>query len=105
MLNLLCLFRQDKAVNPANLMGATKRLAELSLQAFQDDNNNNTIFSKELGLEICFKFIRFSSTSFWEQISNGGPVTVTHEDVNRFFGDNKRGSEFGFAIRSNGKRR
>ncbi len=65
-------------------MGASKRLAELSLQGFQDLKDNKT----------CFSMVRFgnvlnSSGSvvplFWDQISSGGPVTVTHKEVNRFF--------------------
>ena len=79
------LISSDKAVRPTNIMGASKRLAELCVQGlYQNTKNNKTKISI-----VRFGNVLESSGSvipkFKKQIKDGGPITLTHPDVTRYF--------------------
>lgn len=93
------LISTDKAVRPTNIMGATKRLAEMVLQALNDtkhsaDSRTFNLSNSVVSTKTCFSMVRFgnvlgSSGSvvplFRDQIKKGGPITLTHSEITRYF--------------------
>ena len=81
----LVLISSDKAVRPTNIMGASKRLSELCMQGIYNDTKD---------IKTNFSIVRFGNVlessgsvipKFKNQIKDGGPITLTHKDVTRYF--------------------
>ena len=85
----LILISTDKAVRPKNVMGASKRLAELVVQAYAYEFKNQNKSNKQFFSMVRFGNVLNSSGSvvpiFKDQIAKGGPITITHPNIIRYF--------------------
>ncbi len=89
------LISTDKAVNPESVMGASKRLAEMVCQALQQFISKNVKPGQNIqSPPTCFVMVRFGNVlgstgsvipKFREQIAKGGPITITHPEITRYF--------------------
>ena len=93
-LDNVILVSSDKAVRPTNIMGASKRLSELIIQAFANEEQKFEKKANSKSKKTLFSMVRFgnvlnSSGSvvplFKKQIDSGGPITITHKNIKRYF--------------------
>ena len=95
-INEVILLSSDKAVRPTSVMGVSKRISELIFQAFAEKVKNGQNYSIKYSM-VRFGNVLDSSGSvvplFREQIAKGGPVSITHKDVTRYFMTIKEASQ------------
>ena len=103
ILNLV-LISSDKAVRPTNIMGASKRLSELCMQGIYNQNKNT---KTQFSIVRSGNVLESSGSvipKFKKQINEGGPITLTHKDVTRYFMTVTEAAQLVIQAGSNGKK-